>query len=66
MLVESRLQKARHVRRSKSTIDAVTIAGLQEAVGRVGELTDAELAGLLHRLIEAHDVGKASHGEGAA
>ncbi|MCK5213276.1 MAG: two pore domain potassium channel family protein, partial [Dehalococcoidia bacterium] len=65
-LVESRVQKKESIRRAKSTIDDGNIAGLQEAVGRVGELTDAELAGLLHRLIEAHDVGKASHGEGAA
>jgi voltage-gated potassium channel len=66
VLVESRLQKVRRVRRSKSTVDAGTIAGLQEAVERVTELTDAELAGLLHRLIEAHDVGRTSRGEGAA
>ncbi|MBN1857025.1 MAG: potassium channel family protein [Dehalococcoidia bacterium] len=66
VLVESRLQKVRHIRRSKSTIDAGTIAGLQEAVGRVAELTDAELAGLLHRLIEAHDLGRTSRGEGVA
>ncbi len=65
-LVESRLQKVRRVRRSRSTIEASNIAGLQEAVVRVGELTDAELAGLLHELIEAHRAGGLSRGESTA
>ena len=66
VLVESRLQKVRRVRRSRSTIDAGNIASLQEVVGRVGELTDAELAGLLHEVIEVHRASRVSRGEGAA
>jgi len=64
-LVESRLRRAGRNRRTKSTIKADDVSGLQETVGRVGELTDAQLTGLLHELIEAHRAGRVRRGEGA-
>ena len=65
-LVESRMGRVALNRRAKSTIKADDVSSLQETVGRVGQLTDAQLTGLLHELIEAHRAGKVRRGEGTA
>ena len=50
-LVETRLARTRRVR---STVSPTAVARLQATVGRVGELTDVELATLLRELVELH------------
>lgn len=50
-LVESRLAR---IRRPRAATSAAAVARLQATVGRVGELTDVELATLLRELVELH------------
>jgi len=50
-LVEARMARTRTPR---SALSAMAVARLQTTVGRVGELTDVELATLLRELVELH------------
>ena len=50
-VVESRLTRVRSQRRAAP---AAVVAGLQATVGRVGDLSDAELATLLREIVEFH------------
>ena len=62
-LVESRTARIRQPVRKQARKG---IAVLQETLGRLGGLTDAELAGLLHDILEERHAGRGVPGESAA